>query len=161
MDSKKILILLILIISFSLLAFNFLKTQEAKAGLTDNVRGWAWGGYPTSTETGSGWFGFNCRNYYNGVLESHCIADGYASDYGVNIDPDGNFSGYVWSGGGVDAAGNEVPVLGWIRFDPPADTVTYPACGYPESPCHSVRVSTTTGEVSGWARAKVLFRFAL
>ena len=146
---KKNLILLILIISFSLLVFNFLKTQEAKADPDDNVWGWAWGGSPEVEggvlRAGSGWISFNCYNeYYGGSRENRCGS----SNYGVHISDDGTFSGYAWSGGGEDHVGNEAPVLGWIHFAPVGP--------YPEDPQHSVQVDTD-GYVSGWARACAVF----
>ena len=87
--------------------------------------GWAW-------SDKIGWISFNSANcdpdgdeYSNG--EGACPQEGTKiSSYGVNLpmSPDiaGRrfFSGYAWAGGGIDAAGNSLPTIGWIRFDPPA-----------------------------------------
>ena len=140
--------------------FGFLLADEVKAGAEHNVWGWAWGGYPEveggELRAGSGWISFNCYNEYDGgPREDRCGS----SNYGVHIcesdtDPlcdavsvpkTGKFIDYAWSGGGEDAAGNELPVLGWIYFAP--------AGPYPENPGYSARVDLATGEVSGWARA--------
>ncbi len=132
----RISITLILIILFS----GFLITGEVKARAEDNVFGWAW-------SENIGWISFNCYNDYGFGMEGHCIADGYASNYGVNIDPiTGKFSGYAWAGGGEDTySGTEVPTIGWIELDP--------AGPYPEAPYYSAELDLDTNEVSGWARA--------
>jgi len=63
----------------------------AKAGVEDNVSGWAW-------SENIGWISFNCIN------ESTCGT----IDYGVGInDTTGVFLGYAWSEN-----------IGWIKFDP-------------------------------------------
>jgi len=140
--------------------FGLFLAGEVKAGAEHNVWGWAWGGYPEveggELRAGSGWISFNCYNEYDGgPRENRCGS----SNYGVHIcesdtDPlcdavsvpkTGKFIDYAWSGGGEDAAGNELPVLGWIYFAP--------AGPYPENPGYSARVDLATGEVSGWARA--------
>lgn len=90
-----------------------------------NVSGFAW-------SKNIGWISASCRN---------TMAEGTGVDYGLDIDSGtGQFSGYAWSSN-----------IGWINFNPGGDFVTYPGCGYPSSPCNSVRL--LTGEVSGWARA--------
>ena len=91
-----------------------------------NVWGWAW-------SENIGWISFSCENTMTVGVEG--------PDYGVDIDrATGLFSGYAWSEN-----------IGWIRFNPPPDP-TY-SNNYPAIPYYSARVSTTTGEVSGWARA--------
>jgi len=103
-----------------------------------NVWGWAW-------SENIGWISFSCEDTMTVGVEG--------PDYGVHIDDNnssptyGQFSGYAWSRGTTDNPGG----IGWIRFDPPPDP-TY-SNGYPAPPYYSARVSTTTGEVSGWARA--------
>ena len=91
-----------------------------------NVWGWAW-------SENIGWISFSCEDTMPVGVEG--------PDYGVDIDrATGLFSGYAWSEN-----------IGWIRFNPPPDP-TY-SNNYPAAPYHSARVSTTTDEVSGWARA--------
>ncbi|PJB98844.1 MAG: hypothetical protein CO078_00660 [Candidatus Nealsonbacteria bacterium CG_4_9_14_0_8_um_filter_36_17] len=91
-----------------------------------NVWGWAW-------SENIGWISFSCEDTMPVGVEG--------PDYGVDIDrATGLFSGYAWSEN-----------IGWIRFNPPPDP-TY-SNNYPAIPYYSARVSTTTGEVSGWARA--------
>jgi len=74
-----------------------------------------------------GWLSFSCAN---------TMAIGTGNDYGVDINPaTGLFSGYAWSEN-----------VGWISFNS-SDLV-----GCPSGTCEA-KVSTTTGQVSGWARA--------
>ncbi|MFH1523317.1 MAG: LamG domain-containing protein [Patescibacteria group bacterium] len=95
-----------------------LTTKITRAGAGDNVQGWAW-------NDNIGWISFNCTN------TDSCAAN----DYGVNIEPDGNFTGYAWS----DA-------VGYIWFNA-SDT---PPAGY--SPIYSAKIDLASREVSGWAR---------
>ena len=136
---KKIFILLILIISFGLLVFNFLKTQEVKAGPTDNVWGWAWA-------ENIGWISFN--NCIDPTDVSTCGPE----DYGVLINSaTGLFSGYAWARGTTADPGG----IGWIKFDPSGpfpDLPNYSTCldlPGPGQDCDGVGDYT----VSGWARA--------
>ncbi|MFH1777001.1 MAG: PKD domain-containing protein [Candidatus Omnitrophota bacterium] len=131
---EKILFLSILSL---FIAFN------AQAGATDNVSGWVWSKMDdpiTPEDEGQiGWISFNCTN------QNSCAI----SDYGVNINSDGTFSGYAWAGGGEDSFGRATTTIGWIRFDPEGP--------YPVLPDYSTRVDLYTGEVSGWARVCSVF----
>ena len=126
-----------------LIVFGLFTIGGVKASVSDNVTGWAW-------SENIGWISFNCYNDYDGdgTPEGRCIADGYASDYGVDIDkPTGLFSGYAWSEN-----------IGWISFgdydgDGDIDADDKNIAGSPCAPNCEARISTTTGEVSGWARA--------
>jgi|GEM_PF-1982860 len=76
------------------LMFCFFAVKEIKAGIGDNVSGWAW-------SENIGWISFNCNN--SALPEPRCT-----NDYGVYVDPvTGVFSGYAWSEN-----------IGWIRFYP-------------------------------------------
>lgn len=126
---QKILIFSIIIILIAV----FAAIKETKAGSGDNVYGWAWA-------ENIGWISFNCLNDYdgNGTRESHCTDAGYASNYGVDIDPsNGNFlsTSYAWSDN-----------IGWIWFAP---TDTPPG----EAGPNPARLNLGINEVSGWARA--------
>lgn len=150
---KKYLLFLIIVLT----VFGYFWMKDAKATQTDNVWGWAW-------SENVGWISFNCYNDYDGdgTLESHCTDMGYSSDYGVSInETTGNLSGYAWAGGGEDAAGNPVPTIGWINFDPAGaypDTPNYSAClDLPDQSgesCNGVGDNT----ISGWARACAVFQ---
>src|SRR5487761_23732 len=94
--------------------------NHAYAGSGDALFGDAW------SET-IGWISFNCTNTNEGGCGS--------SNYGVNVDANGNFSGYAWSE-------NE----GWISFNA-ADVA-----GCPNGSCSAV-FNPSSDEVSGWARA--------
>lgn len=172
---KKIFTFLILIlISFGLLFFNFFKNEKVVASSEDNVWGWGWGGFPELEggilKAGNGWISFNCYNDYDndGSRESRCTDNGYPSDYGVHIctsdtDPlcttvaipkQGKLIGYAWAGGGEDASGNPTGAVGWIKFDPAGpfpDPPNYSACldlSGPGQACDGVG----DYKVSGWAR---------
>ncbi|MFH1582193.1 MAG: PKD domain-containing protein [bacterium] len=90
---KKLIFLII-----PLIAFGFFLTSEVKAGVEDNVFGYAW-------SENIGWISFNCTN------QSSCGT----ADYGVNIDQNGKFSGYAWSEN-----------IGWIDFSPPSPYPAFP-----------------------------------
>ncbi|PIT96798.1 hypothetical protein COT82_01255 [Candidatus Campbellbacteria bacterium CG10_big_fil_rev_8_21_14_0_10_35_52] len=72
--------------------------KQAKAGISQNVSGWAWG-------DNFGWISFNCTD--TDICGS--------VDYGVNTAIDGDMSGYAWS----DNAG-------WITFNE-SDLVNCPS----------------------------------
>lgn len=147
--SKKIFIssIIIFLIVFGFLIFNFRKTEKIKAGAADNVWGWAW-------SENIGWISFNCDN-------PELPAPRCTNDYGVNIDSSaGNFSDYAWSRGTTADVGG----IGWIKFDPAPDFVTYPVNGYPDAdfPYFTCLDLPGPGQacdgvgdwtVSGWARA--------
>jgi len=84
--NKKFLV--VVIVLTTVFAFPFVK--EIKAGVDDNVSGWAW-------SDNIDWVSFNCTN------EDNCGT----SDYGVNINEDGTFTGHAWSEN-----------VGWIDFSP-------------------------------------------
>ena len=114
--------------------FLLAKTPVAKAGSAQNVTGWAW-------SSNIGWISMNSLNCdANGDGKSDgsppaCPPPGTVmANYGVNIGSSGAFSGYAWSGN-----------VGWIQFNP-----TGP---YPALPSYSAKMDTTTGVISGWARA--------
>jgi len=127
---RKILFFIVLVlgITISVIGFMLLSVPMAlEAGSSDNVSGWAWAGVPQTDgveKLGFGWISFNGDNVAGGA------------DYGVNIEPDGNLTGYAYYY--MDDGGNEV---GWIDFDPSG------------APGDSAKVNLDTGEVSGWARA--------
>ena len=132
-----------------------------------DVWGWAWANFPTASETGNGWISFNssnCDSDGNGITDNvnypQCPVGLSITSYGVKIDSGtGNLSGYAWVGGGQDAAGNSLPVIGWIKFDAPLklDSESYPTCPVttcPDgSPNYSANLNLTTKKVTGWARA--------
>ena len=95
--------------------------QDAVAESSDNVSGFAW-------SENIGWISFNCRNQE--LSEPRCAS----TDYGVNIEDDGDFTGYAWS-----------EHIGWVDFAPSGP--------YPNNPQYSVRTDTADGQLTGWARA--------
>lgn len=113
--SKRQTFLLITFVVLGIFAFG-----NTKAGPADNVSGWAW-------SENIGWISFNNTS------------GGGATNYGVNIAPDGVFSGYAWSEN-----------IGWISFNR-SDTGAPP--GSPDYGTHLAEVDLDTGDVSGWARA--------
>lgn len=70
-----------------------------------------------------GWISFNCTD--RGTCGT--------SDYGVDVNG-GVMSGHAWSDN-----------IGWIDFNPSGS--------YPEAPMNGGRLDTTTGQVTGWAKA--------
>jgi len=156
---KKVLAFLII----TILSVSFFAIKETKAGPEHNVWGWAWAGDTI------GWVSFNCYNDYGSGMEGHCIADGYASDYGVHIcisDTDsfcngvlapkqGKLVGYAW-------AGSAPPGFGYISFadyDGDGDVDVDDRNGSPlcAPNCEAeVDLGSCSGgvcPVSGWARA--------
>ncbi len=115
----------------------FVVIKQAKAGVTDNVSGWAW-------SENIGWISFNstnCDTDGDGTREASegtagCPAVGtIIPNYGVKIATDGTLSGYAWSEN-----------IGWISFNA-ADLA-----GCPSGTCNA-QVNLANGQVSGWARA--------
>lgn len=124
-------------------AFCFLKLDNfqliniAKAGISDNLKGWLWGGTEDATdgaingnETGAGWISLN------------------SSNYGVNVPSgDGYVTGYAWSSN-----------LGWIDFNPQTHCTTGVALSdqYKAVSCNppsgSAGVTRTENSLDGWAR---------
>ena len=80
-------------------------------------------GYAWSSNIG--WVSLNCTN------DTSCGTN----SYGVNMASDGTLTGYAWS-----------PNIGWISFNS-ADTT-----GCPSGTCQAT-YTTSTGKVTGWARA--------
>src|SRR3989344_4696674 len=107
-----------------------LKPQNAQAGTSQNVSGFAWSGGADTPESGIGWISFNDTS------------DVPASPtYGVNVDTTtGNFSGTAWS-----------EHIGWISFSrgvtrtPPQDDLVGSSA--------IAKVNWLDGSVTGWARA--------
>jgi len=155
--------------------FGFLFAGEVQAGTEHNVSGWAWmdpdtliGGDPVGTNLDLGWISFNrtnCDANNDGLSDGTpvgCPTAGTAiPNYGVHIDPaTGNFSGYTWAGGGVNADGSLAPTIGWIRFNPSPDfnTGNYPNCPVSTCPTGSPNyparlVDFVSKKITGWARA--------
>jgi len=97
-----------------------------KAGVADNVSGYAW-------SENVGWLSFNCTD--GGTCGT--------VDYGVSVDSsNGNFSGYAWSEN-----------IGWIKFDP---TTTPPSSPTHAARLDVTSGGTVCGaqyDTCGWARA--------
>ncbi len=120
------------------------------AAATDNLSGWAW-------SDGIGWVSMNCYNDWNGdsvIDDNHCTGTNPANgqlyvNYGVNAvnisATVAELRGYAWSEN-----------IGFINFNP--------AGPYPASnngglvPGHPVQLGKSTGKVTGWARACVVFQ---
>jgi len=126
---------LVLGITISVIGFMLLSLPvPLKAGSSDNVTGWAWAGVPQASggeKLGLGWISFNGDNEPGGV------------DFGVNIEADGNLTGYAYYDMNDPDTGEHES--GWINFDPVVPDLQ-------GNSDYSVRVSDT-GELSGWARA--------
>lgn len=92
-------------------------------GATSNVTGFAWSEIV-------GWISFNNTS------------GGGSIEYGVYIDPtDGVISGYAWSEN-----------AGWISFNR-EDTGAPPLAPYNTNEAYVAQMNTTSGALSGWARA--------
>jgi len=127
-------LLLLLILSFGYV-LNPSTSEIVRAGVGDNISGWAWGGEDldplvdsdgdgltdNDLDGGIGWISFNCTD------TSSCVTQ----NYGVTINA-GNFEGYAWSSN-----------LGWINFAPVGP---YPAVG----PQESAKLNTTNGNATCW-----------
>lgn len=151
--SKKILsflIIVFLLVTIFTILFQSKKDQkfvlkEVQAGTEHNVWGWAWSGVPQAVppeKLGVGWISFNCNN-------PELPAPRCTNNYGVNINnTTGLFSGYAWSEN-----------IGWIKFGAPLKIATenYPTCPPTTcpggSPNYPARLDSSTGKVTGWARA--------
>ncbi len=92
---RKLLFLLIVVLVFSFFFVNRAK-NGAKAGVNDNVSGWAW-------SENIGWISFNSTNQGGGV------------NYGASVASNGNISGYAWSEN-----------IGWISFNETAGCPSSP-----------------------------------
>ena len=147
-QKTKILLVLGLIVIVSASFYLFRDEDVALAVHSANLSGWAWGAPDTSGngafepgDGGIGWISFNCadREVDTGKTCLDASNPGFDQavnlvDYGVNVDPGGIMSGYAWSDN-----------IGWIDFSPGGP--------YPEPPNHGARLDTTTGQVTGWAKA--------
>jgi len=144
MPKNFFIFLIIFLIIFGFLIFNFRKTEKVEAGSGDNVYGWAW-------SENIGWISFNRINcdanndgLSDGIPAGCPVAGTSIPNYGVNIDSvTGNFSGYAWSEN-----------IGWIRFNPPGPYPNCPVTTCPDgSPNYPARLNLTTRKITGWARA--------
>lgn len=107
---------------------------KAQAGSGQNVSGYAW------SDT-IGYISFNSTS------------DGSATSYGVNVDPaTGNFSGQAWSSAPDTTKTPPQGGIGWISFDR-AVTGNPPGLPFNGGSGPIAQVNTTTGAVTGWARA--------
>ena len=113
---------------------------RTKAGTTDNIGGWIWGGSEevndgsiSGNESGIGWVSTNNTN----------PGAGGGISYGLNIPQNGAVTGYMWSEN-----------IGWIDFDPQDH------CGSAYSAASCVNpygngnggVYRSGGSLTGWAR---------
>lgn len=138
-------VFLILIAVTAILTFTFLRgffpfsIEESQVGAATcqihDISGWAW-------SENTGWISFECGNCdsdHNGTTDdfkyAQCPTGMTVGDYGVDFDGDGLLSGYAWS-----------ERVGWVTFNQGDLSVC------PSAPCEAV-VNTTTGDVSGWAKA--------
>ena len=126
--NKKIIIISIgtfVLISGFLVSNELNEVENVQAAASDNIGGWAW-------SSNVGWISFNCTN------QDWCAT----SSYGVNVDSStGEFSGSAWSKN-----------VGWISFDR-SKTGDPPAEPYLSGVNYIAKVSSSTMDVSGWARA--------
>src|SRR3989344_427419 len=109
---------------------DFLKAPKAESSTAQNVSGFAWSG-GADANPGIGWISFNDTS------------DASAPPaYGVNVDTaTGDFSGTAWS-----------EHIGWISFDRTA-TNNPPLAPFNGGVGAIAKVNTSTGVVTGWARA--------
>ena len=122
-------------------------TEEVKAGSSDNVFGFAWAGVPQASgeKLGLGWISFNCNSPE--LPTPRCSQ----TNYGVNIEPDGNLSGYAYFD--MDDPNTPEHEVGWIDFDPSGPYPNCPPTTCPDgSPDYSA-YADISGKVTGWARA--------
>ncbi|MCD6114841.1 hypothetical protein J7J74_00935 [bacterium] len=135
-------------------------TEEVKAGSAHNVFGFAWAGVPQASgeKLGLGWISFNSANcdanndqHSDGSPAGCPPAGTLMADYGVNIEPDGNLSGYAYFD--MDDPNTPEHEVGWIDFDPSGPYPNCPSTTCPGgSPDYSAYVDIS-GKVTGWARA--------
>jgi hypothetical protein len=142
----------------------FVAISAIKAGVTENISGWLWGGSEDANisgaiggsvfdgnEVGIGWISMNSSNCdpdNDGMSEGlgGCPAlDTSIANYGVNIPTTGPIIGYAWSEN-----------MGYIDFAPHAGCPGSPkyagACdAYPASPNQDA-TRNADNTVTGWAR---------
>lgn len=138
-------ILFFLLAGFFLLSGDFNKNNLARAGNGENVIGFAW-------SENFGWVSFNskdCDINGNGTVAAGenppagCPL-GAISNYGVNVDTNGDFSGFAWSEN-----------LGWISFNRSA-TGNPPGQPYLNGTGPIAHLNSGNGQVDGWAKALIL-----
>ena len=159
--NKKFLILFsvtALIIIGSVLSLS--QPQETKADSNDNVFGFAWAWAPRTIsleESGLGWISLNSTNCDSNPEDG--LSDGIPagcpllgtpmSNYGVNIESDGNLTGYAYYN--MDDPNTPEKEIGWIDFDPSL-------AGLPGPPNRTARIDLDgsvcggIGYACGWAR---------
>lgn len=100
------------------------ESVEAQTMTTTPLFGYAW-------SSNIGWISLNC----NQGAVSTCVGSGapIEANYQVQINPDFSISGYAWSSN-----------IGWIQFGG--------LSGCPSGSCDAA-LDSTTGDISGWARA--------
>ena len=151
--NKKLLIsffVISLIITGVVLSLN--QSSEIKADSSDNVTGFAWAGAPQAAggqKLGIGWISFNCND--SQLPTPRCSG---SNNYGVNIESDGNLTGYAYYD--INDPNTGAEETGWIDFNPSL-------AGRPGAPNRTARVDldgsassygcTSVGCVYGWARA--------
>ena len=119
--NKNTKVILLTALFFSILFLS--QAVETRAGTSQNVTGWIWGGGQDSAGhlSGTGWISLNSSNMND------------STDYGVNIPTtDGVVSGYGWS-----------PNLGWLSFN------ASDLGGCPVGTCNARREGN---RIMGWAR---------
>lgn len=152
------------ILGFSVLFFvlfvSFSHYHVVKAGVNDNLTGYAWSNAPDGSNqsgqqqgpygTGVGWISMNAHPDFPSPVP----------DYGVHVDTTtGVFSGYAYSAllGGVfntiDQNGNATNISvpgasGYINFQPSGSHPSGPG-----TTSGGARLDISTGQISGWARA--------
>lgn len=112
---------------FLLVFISFTPSFDKKAeatGSTGDLHGYAW-------SMGIGWISLNCAEGNVGTTTMTSICS--TSNYKVSVNTSGAMTGYAWS-----------PSIGWIGFD----SANTSACG-----SLSANLDTTSGIMSGWARA--------
>jgi len=101
-----------------------------------DIWGWAWTG--DTGGDGIGWISLSCKN------------EGASTDYGIDIESDGNLTGYAYFD--MNDSVTSIEEIGWIDFNPDLS-------GRPGGPNYTARIDidgTTCGQVGrvcGWARA--------
>jgi hypothetical protein len=157
MTKKFLLISFLILVLITIAIFLFLNSsftfpEEIKAGTEDNVYGFAWAQAPQASgeKLGMGWISFNCNSPE--LPSPRCSQ----TNYGVNIEPDGSFSGYAYFD--MDDPNTPEQEVGWISFNR-SDTGNPPGPPFNTGSGPIARVDldgTVCGQVGwvcGWARA--------
>ena len=106
------------VLLFILIIQGALFPNIARAGLPHDFSGYAW-------SDNIGWISFNCTN------TNSCAT----SDYGVDVDQNGEMSGYAWRDN-----------IGWVSFN------SSDLSGCPSGTCNA-RLNSGSGIVFGWTKA--------